>query len=117
MSPYIKGMIELKAATHFSENTYTDRAKSFDRFYKEHFPFIKNPYVSPINMLNGKSIFIPYIFTDDKLKDLFYHINISEKGTAFERIPFSTYFRLAYTCGLRPYEVRTLKQSNIDLNS
>lgn len=38
MAPDIKGMIELKAATHFSENTYTDRAKAFDRFCKEHFP-------------------------------------------------------------------------------
>ena len=155
----IKGMIELKTATHFSETTYTDRAKAFDRFCKDHFPeeevitesitlcwikdaldhharntahsriaFIrtlssyqkalgKNPYVPPANMLNGKSIFVPYIFTYNELKDLFYQIDISEKGTVFERILFSTYFRLAYTCGLRPYEVRTLKRSNVDLNS
>lgn len=159
MAPDIKGMIELKAATHFSENTYVDRAKAFDQFCKEHFPeeevitesitlcwvkdaidhharntahsriaFLrtlssyqkalgKNPYIPPVNILNGKSIFVPYIFTDDELKDLFYQIDISEKGTGFEGILFSTYFRLAYTCGLRPYEVRTLKRVNVDLNS
>ena len=159
MAPDMKGMIELKAATNFSKNTYTDKAKAFDEFCTESFPeeevitesitlcwikdaldhharntvhsriaFIrtlasyqkaigKTPYFPPSNMLNGKSMFIPYIFTDDELKDLFYQIDISKKGTAFERSLFSTYFRLAYTCGLRPYEVRTLKRSNVDLNS
>lgn len=159
MAPDIKGIIELKAVTHFSENTYTDRAKVFDLFCKEYFPeeetltesiticwvkdaldhharntansriaFLrtlsfyqkalgKNPYVPPANMLNGKTVFVPYIFTNDELKDLFYKIDISEKGTSFERILFSTYLRLAYTCSLRSYEVRTLKRANVELNS
>lgn len=30
---------------------------------------------------------------------------------------FCTYFRLTYTCGLRPQESRTLKRINVDLNS
>lgn len=38
MASDIKGMIELKTATHFSGTTYTDRAKTFDRFCKDHFP-------------------------------------------------------------------------------
>lgn len=30
---------------------------------------------------------------------------------------FCTYFRLTYTCGVRPQESRTLKRINVDLNS
>ena len=77
----------------------------------------KDPYIPPNGMLNGRTLFIPYIFSDEELKDLFREIDTYKRGTAFERMLFSTYFRLTYTCGLRPIEGRTLKRSDVDLNT
>lgn len=77
----------------------------------------KNPFIPPVAMLNGKSMFVPYIFTDTELTNLFETIDAYQKGTVFERALYSTYYRLTYTCGLRPLESRALKQSDVDLNS
>ncbi len=68
-------------------------------------------------MLNGKTIFVPYIFTDDELEKFFHEADCNKSGTVFEQMKFCTYFRLTYTCGLRPQESRTLKRINVDLNS
>ncbi len=159
MKKDIREMIELKVATNFSENTYIERSKAFDRFCVESFPdetviteaitlswvkdaldnhtrnvahsriaylrslaqyqkaMGKNPYIPPNGMLNGRTLFIPYIFSDEELKNLFREIDMYKRGTAFDRKLFSTYFRLTYTCGLRPIEGRVLKRSDIDLNT
>ena len=77
----------------------------------------KHPYVPPKGMLNGKTLFIPYVLSDEELKDLFHAIDTYKSRTVFERTLFSTYFRLTYTCGLRPFEGRTLKRSDVDLNT
>ncbi len=77
----------------------------------------KKPYIPPKGMLNGKTLFVPYIFTDGELKDLFHAIDMGQKGSAFERLLSSTYFRLTYTCGLRPIEGRILRRSDVDLKT
>ena len=77
----------------------------------------KDPFISPSGMLNGKTIFVPYIFTDDELEKFFHEADCNKSGTVFEQMKFCTYFRLTYTCGLRPQESRTLKRINVDLNS
>ncbi len=77
----------------------------------------KHPYVPPKGMLNGKTLFIPYVLSDEELRDLFHAIDTYKSRTVFERTLFSTYFRLTYTCGLRPFEGRTLKRSDVDLNT
>lgn len=77
----------------------------------------KEPYIPPKNMLNGSTLFIPYIMTDEELKILFEKIDQNTSGTKFERILLSTYFRLTYTCGLRPHESRMIKRADVDLNS
>lgn len=77
----------------------------------------KSPYLPPSAMLNGKTLFVPYIFTDEELTELFKVIDANKKGTVFERVLYSTYYRLTYTCGLRPYESRMIKRSDVDLNT
>ena len=77
----------------------------------------KDPFIPPSGMLNGKTIFVPYIFTDDELEKFFHEADCNKSGTVFEQMKFCTYFRLTYTCGLRPQESRTLKRINVDLNS
>lgn len=78
----------------------------------------KVPFIPAKNMLSGKSLFVPYIFTDEELKDLFESIDAYQKrSNPFEGILLSVYFRLCYTCGLRPHECRVLKRIDVDLNS
>lgn len=78
----------------------------------------KTPYIPAKNMLSGKTMFVPYIFTDEELAALFEVIDAYKKhSNPFEGILLSVYFRLCYTCGLRPYECRVLKRIDVDLNS
>lgn len=66
----------------------------------------------------GGTVFIPYLFGDDELAALFHEIDCYQ----YPRDPFRphllrTYFRMTYTCGLRPNEGRHLKRNEVDLNS
>lgn len=66
----------------------------------------------------GRTLFVPYIFSDDDLTRLFHVIDTNGKhGNPFQRIQFSVYYRLIYTCGLRPNEGRTLRKKHVDLHS
>ena len=66
----------------------------------------------------GRTLFVPYIFSDDDLTRLFHVIDTNVKhGNKFQQIQFSVYYRLVYTCGLRPNEGRTLKKKHVNLNS
>ncbi len=67
---------------------------------------------------SGRSLFVPYLFTDQELTRLFRAIDTDNTHrNNFQRILFSVYFRMVYTCGLRPGESRLLKKSNVDLKS
>lgn len=78
----------------------------------------KTPFIPAKNMLSGKSMFVPYIFTDEELTALFAVIDeYKKRSNPFEGILLSVYFRLCYTCGLRPHECRVLKRVDLDLNS
>ena len=75
-------------------------------------------YVLPDNFTTGRSIFVPYIFTDSELSALFREIDsYTYPKDPFRPILLSAYFRLTYTCGLRPGESRNLKRNDIDLDS
>lgn len=78
----------------------------------------KSAYVLPDRFASGRSIFVPYIFTDSELSTLFKEIDAYQyPKEPFRPILLSVYFRLTYTCGLRPNEGRTLKKQNVDLNT
>jgi len=64
-----------------------------------------------------KSTFIPYIFTDEELSALFRAIDSYNTGDQMLSLMYSVYFRLTYTCGLRPREGRDLKRGDIDLKT
>lgn len=81
-------------------------------------PVGKPAYILPERFAAGRNIFVPYIFTDNELASLFREIdNYSCPKDPFCPILLSTYFRLTYTCGLRPNEGRNLKRHDIDLDS
>ena len=78
----------------------------------------KPAYVLPDRFTTGRSIFVPYIFTDNELSALFREIDSYEyPKDPFLPILLSTYFRLTYTCGLRPGESRNLKRNDVDLDT
>ena len=155
----LNGMIDLKVALNYSENTYLERGRAFDVFCAEHYPdaniiteglsvswlridenvspgviharaaFLrslalyqkaigKNAYVLPDAYISGKRVFIPYMFTDEEMANLFSTIdNYTSKTNPLRSMQYQTYFRLTYTCGLRPGEGRTLKRKDVDLQT
>lgn len=43
----------------------------------------KSPYLPPAAMLYGKTMFVPYIFTDEELTGLFKVIDVNKKRNGF----------------------------------
>lgn len=75
-------------------------------------------FVFPARFTSGTTVFVPYIFSDNELTALFHAIDSCEyPWNEFYAILLSTYFRLTYTCGLRPKEGRVLKKSEVDLKT
>lgn len=64
--------------------------------------------------------YAPHIFTDHEL-DRFFHETDSIEPTVhkecMEPLVMPVYFRLLYTCGLRPQEGRLIERKNIDLEN
>ncbi len=78
----------------------------------------KHAFVLPDAYISGKRAFIPYLFTTDELSKLFAAIDVYEcKTNPLRSRQFQTYFRLTYTCGLRPGEGRVLKREDVDLKT
>ena len=78
----------------------------------------KEAHVLHNRFASGRTVFVPYLFTDEELTNLFHVIDTDESTTdPFQRIMLSVYFRMIYTCGLRPQEGRNLKKHNVNLNS
>ena len=155
----LRGMITMQTALNYSENTYLDRAKNFDRNCAEHFPDTsvlteavvvswvrpdaertdgafhrkiafarafgrylksvgKEAYIIPDSYACGRNIFVPYLLNNQEISALFREIDRMEfKRNPFRGVLLSTYFRLTYTCGLRPGEGRNLKKTDVDLNT
>ncbi len=77
----------------------------------------KNAYVIQEQYSAGKSIFFPYLLTDLELSNLFNSIDSLHPKNNFRQLQISTYFRLTYTCGLRPKEGRELQRKDVDLDT
>lgn len=78
----------------------------------------KPAFVIPDKYFCSRSFFVPYLFSDKELTDLFAAIDRFQcPGNPFLPIVLSTYFRLTYTCGLRPGEGRNLMRSDVHLDS
>ena len=78
----------------------------------------KTAYLISEQFTTGRTVFVPYIFDDEELTALFIAIDsFKSKDDTFCPILLSAYFRLTYTCGLRPAEGRLLKRNEVDLNS
>lgn len=108
----------LRAGISRSDGTVHRKASFVRAFGRYQRSVGKEAYVISEMFTAGKNIFIPYIFSDTELRALFHEIDSYEKpGRQFETALLSTYFRLTYTCGLRPNEGRLLKRSEMDLGT
>lgn len=78
----------------------------------------KEAYCIPDRFMTGRDIFVPYILTDTEMRGVFSAID-RFRYTRNPLLPLalSTYFRLTYTCGLRPMEGRWLKRGDVDLGT
>lgn len=78
----------------------------------------KEAYRIPDRFMTGRDVFVPYILTDTELRGIFSAID-HFRYPRNPLLPFilSTYFRLTYTCGLRPMEGRELKRGDVDLGT
>lgn len=92
---------------------------AFERGFASYLKAIGKPaYVLPERFASGRSIFVLYIFTDGELSALFREIDSYQyPKEPLRPVLLSTYFRLTYTCGLRPNEGRTLKKQDVDLHT
>lgn len=78
----------------------------------------KEAYRIPDRFMTGRDIFVPYILTDAEMRGIF---SVADHFR-YPRNPLlplalSTYFRLTYTCGLRPMEERELKCGDVDMST
>lgn len=90
-------------------------ARAFGKYLKS---IGKKAYIIPECFTSGRHLFVPYILNDQELTAFFREVDRLEyKSNPFRGIVLSTYFRLTYTCGLRPAEGRELKRVDVDLNS
>ena len=78
----------------------------------------KEAYSIPDRFMTGRDIFVPYIFTDTEMKSIFTAIDhFHYPRNPLLPLTLNAYFRLTYTCGLRPMEGRELKRSDVDLHT
>ena len=76
-------------------------------------------YILPEKMYGSNASFVPYIFTDDELQQLFMEIDAICPSAAqpYKHVVLPVMFRMIYTCGLRPTEARLLRTDNVYLES
>lgn len=78
----------------------------------------KEAYSIPDRFMTGRDIFVPYIFTDTEMRSIFTAIDhFHYPRNPLLPLTLNAYFRLTYTCGLRPMEGRELKRGDVDLHT
>ena len=74
-------------------------------------------YIYPTEFLSKTERYKPYIFTDAELRSLFsaFDAGFKTKNSPYIQYVLPVIFRLTYTCGLRPGEVRRIKCEDVNL--
>lgn len=102
-----------------SRRSITNSATAIRQFGKYLRAADAEAYILPDKYAPNMTSSSPYIFTDSELTALFSAIDtltpVANEPFLHETAP--TLFRLTYTCGLRPNEVRELLAENVNLNT
>ncbi len=78
----------------------------------------RDAYIIPERFFHSSNSKKPYIFSDSELQRLFLELDHYDKTPAsvkHARYIVPVYFRLIYTCGLRPQECRTILTKHVNL--
>jgi integrase len=105
--------------TILSPNTLNDRACTIRQLGLYLSAIDEKAFVLTEKFCTNRTQNIPYNFTDAEMTALFAAIDKlpADKGEPYLNLIVPTLFRLTYTCGLRPNEVRELLRENVDLKS
>lgn len=78
-----------------------------------------NAYILPKGYYPTETQYVPYIYTDDELKQFFHETDRCHyvSGCPYRHLIMPVFFRLIYTCGLRSSETRLLKVADVDLEN
>ena len=94
-----------------------DRA-SFIRVFASYLKGIgRNAYVIPTEFCARRIRYTPYLFSDEKLYELFHAVDADTSIDQFAGCILSTLLRLIYTCGLRPSEGLRILRDHINLTT
>jgi len=100
-----------------SITTLNERA-SFIRVLATYLSSIgKKAYVVPKKFYSSYSRSLPYLFTNDELRQLFRAIDADKDIPTFQGCILSTLLRMIYTCGLRPSEGLGILRENVNLST
>lgn len=109
----------MDAETILSPKTLNGRASTIRQFGLYLCDIDEEAFVLTEKFCTNRLLNIPFNFTDAELRALFAAIDrlppIQSEPFLNEILPIL--FRLTYTCGLRPNEVRELLRENVDLKS
>lgn len=76
-------------------------------------------YILPKGYYPTEEQYVPYIFTQDELRRFFHATDrcffVSE--CPYRHFIMPVYYRMIYSCGLRPQEARLLKKEDVDLEN
>lgn len=98
-----------------SGSALNERA-SFIRVFSSYLKGIgKDAYVVPAYFCARNIRYTPYLFSDEKLRDLFHAVDTDTSIEPFVGCILSTLLRLIYSCGLRPSEGLRIIRSNTNL--
>lgn len=75
-------------------------------------------YVLPKNLFPCRNQYVPYIFSADELKRFFAEACKCQRNmqAPLRHLIMPVYFKLIYSCGLRPQEARLLWRQDVDLD-
>lgn len=113
--PIVMGWLNPNA----NESTSTLNARaSFIRVLATHLCSIgKNAYIIPQFFCSSHPHPLPYLFTNDELRQLFHSIDADKEIPTFQGCILSTLLRMIYTCGLRPGEGLRILRENVNLTT
>jgi len=109
----------IDSLTTVSPNRLNDRACTIRQLGLYLSAVDENAFVLTEKFCTNRTQNIPYNFTDAEMTALFAEIDKlpADKNEPYLNVVAPVLFRLTYTCGLRPNEVRELLHENVDLKS
>lgn len=105
-----------------SQNAFRTRMCGLRFFQRYLYGLQVTDYIYPTDLLPKRTVYIPYIFSDEELLGIFQTVDtfcreLHRRQSPFKYEVLRVLLRLIYYCGLRPSEGRNLRIRDIDLSN